>query len=148
MSSFYCRSASAAIVAYDITQGRSFQVLKERHLQLLEAAEPNCLIVVVGTKTDLVTRDTREVPSSAGEKLAIEQNERKGRPRSGFSVHPFFETSAKTGNNVDKVFEFILNTCLPLDDEETARNSLRKMSGLSLEQKSRRSHSHESKSCC
>lgn len=148
LSSFYCRSASAAIVAYDITQGRSFQVLKERHLQLLEAAEPNCLIVVVGTKTDLVTRDTREVPSSAGEKLAIEQNERKGRPRSGFSVHPFFETSAKTGNNVDKVFEFILNTCLPLDDEETARNSLRKMSGLNLEQKSRRSHSHESKSCC
>ena len=148
MSSFYCRSASAAIVAYDITQGRSFQVLKERHLQLLEAAEPNCLIVVVGTKTDLVTRDTREVPSSAGEKLAIEQNERKGRPRSGFSVYPFFETSAKTGNNVDKVFEFILNTCLPLDDEETARNSLRKMSGLNLEQKSRRSHSHESKSCC
>ena len=148
MSSFYCRSASAAIVAYDITHGRSFQVLKERHLQLLEAAEPNCLIVVVGTKTDLVTRDSREVPSSVGEKLAIEQNERKGRPRSGFSVYPFFETSAKTGNNVDKVFELILNTCLPLDDEETARNSLRKMSGLNLEQKSHKSRSHESKTCC
>jgi len=148
LSSFYCRSASAAIVAYDITQGRSFQVLKERHLQLLEATEPNCLIVVVGTKTDLVTRDSREVPSSVGEKLAIEQNERKGRPRGGFNVYPFFETSAKTGNNVDKVFEFILNTCLPLDDEETARNSLSKMSGLNLEQKSHKSHSHESKSCC
>ena len=54
LSSFYCQRASAAIIAYDITQGRSLQALHDRHLQLFDASEPNCLVVVVGTKTDLV----------------------------------------------------------------------------------------------
>lgn len=142
LSSFYCRGASAAIVAYDINQGRSLQVLKDRHLQLLEGAERNCLVVVVGTKTDLVTNDTREIPFSVGEKFALEQNEKKGRSRNSFKVFPFFETSAKTGKNVEEVFDFILNTCLPLDDEETARKSIRQSSALDLHQ------NQAAKKCC
>ena len=145
LSSFYCRGASAAIIAYDITQGRSLRALMERHLQLLEAAEPNCLIVVVGTKIDLVTNDSREVPSSAGERLALEQNEKKGRLRSSFKKKPFFETSSKSGENVEEVFDYILNTCLPLDDEKTAKKSVRRTSALNLEQKSR---NEDAKKCC
>lgn len=116
-------------------------------MQLLDASEPNCLIVVVGTKTDLVTSNSREIQSSAGERLALEQNEKKGRPRSSFKDKPFFETSAKTGENVEEVFDFILNTCLPLDDEETAKNSLRRTSGLDLQQKSSKSR-NDTKKCC
>lgn len=115
-------------------------------MQLLEASEPNCLVVVVGTKTDLVTNDSREIPSSTGERLALEQNEKKGRPRNSFEK-PFFETSAKTGENVEEVFDFILNTCLPLDDEETAKNSMRRKSGLNLEHKSSNSR-NDTKKCC
>ena len=148
LSSFYCRGASAAIIAYDITQGRSLQALKERQLQLLEGAEPNCLVVVVGTKADLVTKDTREIPLAVGEKLALEQNEKKGRPTNSFKVNPFFETSAKTGKNVEKVFDFILNTCLPLNDEETAMKSIRKSSGLDLERRSSKPENQDSKKCC
>jgi len=148
LSSFYCRGASAAIIAYDITQGRSLQALKERQLQLLEGAEPNCLVVVVGTKADLVTKDTREIPFAVGEKLALEQNEKKGRPTNSFKVNPFFETSAKTGKNVEKVFDFILNTCLPLNDEETAMKSIRKSSGLDLERRSSKPENQDSKKCC
>ena len=121
-------------------------MLKDRHLQLLEGAEPNCLVVVVGTKTDLVTNDTREIPFSVGEKFALEQNEKKGRSRNSFKVFPFFETSAKTGKNVEEVFDFILNTCLPLDDEETARKSIRQSSALDLHQKSPRNQA--AKKCC
>ncbi|XP_068707698.1 ras-related protein Rab-20-like [Montipora foliosa] len=148
LSSFYCRGASAAIIAYDITRGGSLQALHERHLQLLEAAEPTCLVVVVGTKADLVTKTTRQVMSFVGEKLALEQNEKKGRPRNGFRVNPFFETSAKTGHNVEKVFDFILNTCLPLDDEETARKSIRRNSTLDLEQKSSKQNRKETRGKC
>ena len=149
MSSFYCRGASAAIVAYDITQGESLKALYERHLQLLEYAEPKCLIVVVGTKADLVTNRTRQVARTVGETLALEQNEKKGRPRNSFSVDPFFETSAKTGENVEKVFEFILQTCLPLDDSETARKSIRKTSGVDLEQRpSKHLCEESSRKCC
>lgn len=149
MSSFYCRGASAAIVAYDITQGESLKALYERHLQLLEYTEPRCLFVVVGTKADLVTSKTRQVARTVGEKLALEQNEKKGRPKNSFSVDPFFETSAKTGQNVEKVFEFILQTCLPLDDSETASKSIRKTSVVDLGQRSSKHLCEDSKgNCC
>ena len=124
------------------------EALIERHLHLLEGAEPDCLLVVVGTKSDLVTKDTRDIPSSAGEKLALEQNEKKGRPRDSFRVNPFFETSAKTGKNVEKVFDFILNTCLPLNDAETARKSIRRSSALDLEQTSFKRRNEGSTKCC
>ncbi|PFX25970.1 Ras-related protein Rab-20 [Stylophora pistillata] len=121
LSSFYCRGASAAILAYDISQSRSLRALRERYLQLLDASEPNCLVVVVGTKKDLVTGSFREIASCAGESLALELNEKKGRASGSFNEKPFFETSAKSGENVQKVFDFILNTCLPLDNEDTAK---------------------------
>lgn len=111
----------------------------------MDASEPNCLVVVVGTKTDLVTNDSREIPSSAGERLALEQNEKKGRLRDNFKIKPFFETSAKTGKNVEEVFDFILNTCLPLDDEQIAKKSVRKTSAVNLEQKSTHGDSNK---CC
>lgn len=147
LSSFYCRGASAAIVAYDITQKHSIQVLRDRHLQLLEAAEPHCLVVMVGTKRDLVTPMTRDVPETVGRKLAIEQNLKKGRTEESLSQIPFFETSAKTGQNVEKVFDLILNTCLPLDDKEVARNYTRKSTGLVLEEFPRKD-AKKSGNCC
>ena len=147
LSTFYCRGAAAAIVAYDITQKHSLQVLRERHLRLLQAAEPNCLVVMVGTKKDLVTHATREVAQTVGQKLAIEQNAHKGRPEESFTQIPFFETSSKTGENVEKVFEFILNTCLPLDNPDVARNSARKVTGINLEEFPR-NEPRKSGKCC
>ena len=147
LSSFYCRGASAAILAYDISQGKSLRALRERYLQLLDASEPNCLVVVVGTKKDIITSSSREIPSSAGETLALELNEKKGRPTGSFNEKPFFETSAKSGENVQKVFDFILNTCLPLDDEETAKRTLRQTTGIDLENKSQ-TQNESTKKCC
>lgn len=147
LSSFYCRGASAAILAYDISQGKSLRALRERYLQLLDASEPNCLVVVVGTKKDIITSSSREIPSSAGEILALELNEKKGRPTGSFNEKPFFETSAKSGENVQKVFDFILNTCLPLDDEETAKRLLRQTTGIDLENKSQMQN-ESTKKCC
>ncbi|EDO45000.1 predicted protein [Nematostella vectensis] len=133
LSSFYCRGASAAIVAYDITKESSLKVLNDRHLHLLQAAEPNCLVVIVGCKKDLVTDDTREITEAAGMELAKVQNELKSRSLLSLKRTPFFETSSKTGDGVDNVFEFILSTCLPLDDAETASKSLRRPTGVNME---------------
>ena len=135
LSSFYCRGASAAIVAYEITSNLTFQGISNRHLQLLEAAEPNCLVCVVGTKRDLVTDSTREVSEKSAKALATEINVSKGRAPETLSQIPFFETSSKTGENVDEVFDFILHTCLPLDDENKAALSVRKRTGVDLEQR-------------
>ena len=72
----------------------------------------------------LITSSSQEIASSAGRILALEQNEMKGRLTGSFNEKLFFKTSAKSGKNVQKVFDFILSTCLPLDVEETAERSL------------------------
>lgn len=104
-------------------------------------------MVVVGTKKDLVTGSSREIASCAGESLALELNEKKGRASGSFNEKPFFETSAKSGENVQKVFDFILNTCLPLDNEDTAKRSLRQTMGIDLENKSQ-TQNESAKKCC
>ena len=124
----------------------TFQSLQQRHVQLLEGAEPNCLVCVVGTKQDLVTDSTREIPEKTAKELATEINRRKGREPFTLSRIPYFETSAKTGANVDQVFDFILRTCLPLDDEKRASLSIRKNTGIDLEQSNKTNGTR--KGCC
>lgn len=127
---------------------RTFQSLHQRHIQLLEAAEPNCLVCVVGTKRDLLTDDTREVSEKAAKAFATDINQKKGREPDTLSRIPYFETSAKTGVNVDQVFDFILHTCLPLDDEKKASLSIRKHTGVDLEQRNASGTSRSSKKGC
>lgn len=112
------------------------RTLHDRHLHLLESAEPNCLVVITGTKKDLIASSKRAVSEEAGLELAKQQNKSKDRPLESLSQIPFFETSAKTGENVDNVFNFIFKTCLPLDDKEMASMYAKKHTGVDLESKS------------
>lgn len=141
LSSFYCRGASAAILAIDLTRQTSLNVLKERHIPLLESAEENCLCVVVGTKLDLVNNSTRQISTDIGRALATAQNKDTNH---SLNRVPYFETSSKTGENVEDVFSLILNTCLPLDNERTAKTSSTGVVNLD------NSHqpSHTKKKCC
>ncbi|XP_062520638.1 ras-related protein Rab-20-like isoform X2 [Corticium candelabrum] len=60
LSSFYSRDACAAILAYSITDKKSFEELQKHFLCLLDHARENCLLVVVGTKSDLIDEDGRQ----------------------------------------------------------------------------------------
>lgn len=82
---------------------------------------------------DLVTNQNRGVSQEAGQELAKKQNENKDRSLESLTQIPFFETSSKTGHNVDKVFEYILENCLPLNDHATAQKYTRKSTGVELE---------------
>ena len=53
LSSFYCRGAHVAILAFDLTSGKSLERLQEVFIPLLEDSAGTCLTVVVGTKVDL-----------------------------------------------------------------------------------------------
>ena len=58
LSSFYCRDARAAVVCFDLTDRASFDSLKERWLdKVANEAEKNCILCLVGTKSDLVGTD-------------------------------------------------------------------------------------------
>lgn len=142
LSSFYCRGASAAILAYDLTRQNSLKVLKERHIPLLESAEKNCFCVIVGTKLDLVNDSTREISAEIGRSLAQHQNKDKGLDLKSI---PYFETSSKSGKNVDEVFSLILNTCLPLDEPVKAKTASVGVVNLA---KSRETSTCAKKKCC
>lgn len=118
LSSFYCRNASAAIMAYDICDRETFDSLQTRHIPLLEAADENCLVVTVGTKLDLVSPRSRQISNDAGEQFAVIANPSRFKDEDNTALRiPFFETSSLSGENVDSVFLYIFNTLLPLDRE-------------------------------
>ena len=117
MSAFYCRGASVAIVVYDITDASSLDKLKEVFLPLLKGAGQSCLPVVVGAKCDLLGQKSRDVTKAQGQELAeslhtrqLERAKVGGASTFLSAVTPkksFFETSAKTGENVKELFEYI-----------------------------------------
>ena len=117
MSAFYCRGASVAIVVYDVTDASSLEKLKEIFIPLLKGAGQSCLAIVVGAKCDLLGQKSREVTKAQGQELtealhAKQLDRAKVGGASTFlsGVTPkksFFETSAKTGENVKELFEYI-----------------------------------------
>ncbi|KAH9512244.1 Ras- protein Rab-20 [Bulinus truncatus] len=120
LSHFYCHGAGAAILAFDLNSSRTFESLWARFGSILEAANVDCLKVVVGTKLDLLDQRSRDVTPEEGKKLARELNEHldvKKLPR-----EPYFETSSLKNQNVNEVFEFIFQHCLPLSPEQKKGN--------------------------
>ena len=66
----------------------------------------------MGTKVDLLTQTERKVSQQDGLLLAKQIN--SSRPQE----LPYFETSSLTGQNVNRVFEYIFDTLLPLREGE------------------------------
>ncbi|CAN7998737.1 unnamed protein product [Ixodes hexagonus] len=108
LSSFYCRNADVAIMAFDITNRESFKALMTRYVELLCMVDDFALKVVVGTKTDLLTDHKRQVSSMEAEVFARSLNHMSTKDKA-----PYFETSSATGNNIETVFEYIVECCYP-----------------------------------
>lgn len=121
LSQFYCRSAGAAVLAYDITEPKSFESLWARFTPMLSAANDDCIRVVVGTKMDLLPSGQREIKLEEGQNLARELNNHID--LSGAAQLPYFETSSKSGVGVNEVFEYIFQHCLPLSEQQQKKHS-------------------------
>lgn len=78
--------------------------------------------VVVGTKQDLLNPNEREISIEEAVQFSKEIN--KGVDLSRLKGEPYFETSAKTGYNVEKVFQYMFQYCLPLDGDIIPRKSI------------------------
>lgn len=94
IASSYYRGAVGALLVYDITDRNSFNHVPMWLKEVEESAEKDCLIMLVGNKTDL--EDQRTVFVRDGRSFAR---------KNGLA---FIETSAKDATGVDTAFQRIL----------------------------------------
>ncbi len=87
----YYKNSACALIVYDISRKASFESISTWIEDCKNSSPKSVFMVLVGNKCDLESE--REVTEDEGKELA----ERNGML--------FFETSAKTGKNVEQVFE-------------------------------------------
>ena len=88
----YYKGAHGIILTYDVTDQNSFKNIRNWIKQIEANAQTNVCKVLVGNKCD---KPDRVVTEEEGKKLADDFN------------MSFFETSAKTNQNVNEVFNFL-----------------------------------------
>lgn len=137
----YCRGAAAVILTYDVNHLQSLLELEDRFLGLTDTASKDCLFAIVGNKVDLAEEGAAE----SGEQEGLPAG--KASPRAPRQVQledavalykkilkykmldekdvpaaeqMCFETSAKTGHNVDLVFETLFDMVVPMIVQQRA----------------------------
>eukprot|EP01015_Nassula_variabilis_P010990 TRINITY_DN1894_c0_g1_i11.p2 TRINITY_DN1894_c0_g1~~TRINITY_DN1894_c0_g1_i11.p2 ORF type:complete len:206 (-),score=4.05 TRINITY_DN1894_c0_g1_i11:32-649(-) len=89
----YYKGSQGVFLVYDVTDYQSFQNLDNWLYEIQNNSEPNIEKVLIGNKVDLA--DKRKV----SQEVAIEWAEKHG--------IKYFETSAKSGENVDHIFQIL-----------------------------------------
>ena len=87
----YYKNSVCAILVYDISNRESFEHISNWIEDCLAQSPKTVFMVLVGNKSDL--NENRKVSFQEGQEMAKNNH------------LMFFETSAKTGENVDKIFE-------------------------------------------
>nr|GEW50043.1 glycine--tRNA ligase, chloroplastic/mitochondrial 2 isoform X1 [Tanacetum cinerariifolium] len=95
LAPMYYRGAAAAVVVYDITKMVSFERAKKWIEELKRHGNPNLVMVLVANKADL--NKNRKIDIEEGKQYAKDNNMQ------------FFETTAKTAENLHELFYEIGN---------------------------------------
>ena len=91
----YYKGSHSILLLYDITKQSSFDNIREWVRDIKEEVNEKAILFLIGNKIDM--EDQRKIPKEKGVELAEE-----------FKI-PFFEASAKSGENVDEVFKALYN---------------------------------------
>lgn len=89
----YLTDTRTGILIFDVTNKESFKHVKKWYEIITEVANPHLILILVGNKVDL--SDSREVSTEEGMELAKE-----------LEIY-YMETSVKSNENIDEVFEWI-----------------------------------------
>lgn len=96
----YYRGSMVGYLVFDLTQRSTFDNLEKWLSDIKKVVLPNCIFVLIGNKSDQSER--RQVSEAEIESFAKKHN-----------IEFFFETSAKTGENINEA----ICSCLPLIEE-------------------------------
>lgn len=121
---FY-RGALAVIVAFDLTDRESFEEIEELIKKEIRKAESCANIVLVGTKCD--APDLRVVDFEAIDKFISKFNQSNA---SNTKIEAYIETSAKTGENIQALFETVAKCVLKIMAPEKHKAPLQKKQPL------------------
>ena len=91
----YYKNSVCALVVYDITKRESFENVQSWIQDCRNQSPKTIIMILVGNKNDL--ENERDVSFDEGEQFAKNNN------------MMFYETSAKTGKNVNEIFENTVN---------------------------------------
>ena len=94
ITSAYYKGAKGAFIVYDITRKNSFESIEKWVSDVTAVADKKITIVLIGNKCDL--EDQRQVTKEQGEEKANKLE------------IAFLETSALSGENLDKAFEMMM----------------------------------------
>lgn len=147
LGSMYCRGAAAIILTYDVNHPQSLFELEDRFLGLTETANNDCLFAIVGNKVDLTTErgpeggEKEQACGKAGSCVSSKVP-KQVHPEDAMALYKkilkykmldekempaaeqmCFETSAKTGHNVDLLFETLFDLVVPMITRQRAEES-------------------------
>ena len=94
------KKSVGGLIVYDITKRSSFDNVKNWYKDLITLGEKGCIIALVGNKLDLVEKN--------GRKREVSRNEAQAYAEENHML--FFETSAYNGNNINDIFEELIQT--------------------------------------
>ena len=103
ITSSYYRGAQGIIIVYDISNVDTFKNVKMWITECERYAATNVKIIIVGNKSD-ISENNRQVQYSTGLDFA------------NCYGYKFLETSAKTGNTIDKTFRVIIDEIIQKHD--------------------------------
>ncbi|XP_020615446.1 ras-related protein Rab-8B-like [Orbicella faveolata] len=135
LTSAYYRGAMGIILVYDITTEDSFKHIAQWLQNIQDNASPDVCKVLVGNKVD--AEDERVIESSRG-KLITENSD---------SELEFFETSARSGENVTEAFMAVARKIKEFRERKGARFAYQDGLNPVLESEQQQENSH-SAACC
>ena len=134
ITSAYYKGAKGAFVVYDITRKNTFETVNKWVSDISAAADKKITLILIGNKNDL--EDQRQVTKEVGEEKAKEL---------GLA---FMETSACSGENLDKAFQMMINEIYKKYQEdvvgETQESTVQQGKDITLD----KTKGKQKKKCC